>query len=1083
MNILLPDNEMRKQAEESFNNIKQHPDYCVKALLQVLRTSQHSELRGLATVLLRKCIVNSEHSLYPKLSAECKQFLKSELLEALRHEPIPQNRSKLVYAISGFVSGLLEKNEFPEFIPTMFEWAKQPSPVLRESAIGIFNLLTDYLMEAGIAPYLIGLKQIFEVNLRDTQNPRVRLAALEATCSTILVLDKQHFPAFQVLVGDMLNTVAQFLNTKDSESATAAIECFIEIAAHKPSFWHKNLNSIVAAMFEIAKSTEVEDEIRHLATEFIISLTESSPTAVKKIPNFVETLFPFCMSLMLDIEHDEEEWQNSYEDEELELTNYDVGLESLDRLALALGGQLVQPVAFKYIPQFLNHNDWKHRHTGLMSIAQTAEGCAAEYESHLQNIVRMVVNLFNDPHPRVRYAAIHCAAQLSSDFQGTFQEMFHSLVMPALLKAMDDQYPKVKSHAATAVVNFVEDCDKSFIQPYMDQLLSKLLNLLRTGRRYVQEQSLSAISAVADCAENLFEKYYDAITPFMKEILLRANATEDRKLRARAIECVSLIGVAVGKEKFGKDAKEIMEILIKTLQAGLDSDDPQYHNILQAWARIAKCLGEDFVPYLPYIMPQLLQTAQQQPEVVITDANEDEDEEEEGMESVTLTIKGVGNKRVSIRTSTLEEKSLACSILYSCVTELKEYFMPYIEPVTNIMVQLLQFAYLEDIRETAASIMPRLLEAVKAGIDKGKSDKNMLGQLFYTVIARLLEAIDIECETTTAIALIDSLNDCIKVLGENCLNEQQMQSIVEILRKSFLASLEKKQSSQKTYESEEDEEERDELENEILSEEQLLTIIAETVGQIMKSNRAFIPYFINFLWPIFINLLNPNYGDSEHKIALCVVCDFIESGGSATHQFFDHIVPALFNYASDKSPEVRQAAVYGIGACAEFGGEPFEQVIPRAIEVLLGAITRQDAKNSESKPATANAVSALFKFIQFRSNNAHVLANRAQYLQTWLQSLPVGGDNIEARIVHGHLINLIQQNNPIILGQNQSNIPKILQIFADIVNTPTVDEETQAAIIQIVRQISQQPQFMQQAMSTLTPEQQKRLQTAIMEAK
>lgn len=69
------------------------------------------QLRGLATVLLRKCIASSEDSLYPKLSAECKQFLKSELLEALRNDPSPQNRSKLVYTISSFVSGLLEKSK------------------------------------------------------------------------------------------------------------------------------------------------------------------------------------------------------------------------------------------------------------------------------------------------------------------------------------------------------------------------------------------------------------------------------------------------------------------------------------------------------------------------------------------------------------------------------------------------------------------------------------------------------------------------------------------------------------------------------------------------------------------------------------------------------------------------------------------------------------------------------------------------------------------------------------------------------------------------------------------------------------
>ena len=43
----------------------------------------------------------------------------------------------------------------------------------------------------------------------------------------------------------------------------------------------------------------------------------------------------------------------------------------------------------------------------------------------------------------------------------------------------------------------------------------------------------------------------------------RADNTE-RMLRGKAMECISLIGVAVGVNKFGADAKEVMETLIRT---------------------------------------------------------------------------------------------------------------------------------------------------------------------------------------------------------------------------------------------------------------------------------------------------------------------------------------------------------------------------------------------------------------------------------------------------------------------------------------------------------------------------------------
>ena len=52
------------------------------------------------------------------------------------------------------------------------------------------------------------------------------------------------------------------------------------------------------------------------------------------------------------------------------------------------------------------------------------------------------------------------------------------------------------------------------------------------------------------------------------------------------MECISLIGVAVGKERFGPDAKEVMEILITTQTSALEPDDPQVSFLLQACARV-----------------------------------------------------------------------------------------------------------------------------------------------------------------------------------------------------------------------------------------------------------------------------------------------------------------------------------------------------------------------------------------------------------------------------------------------------------------------------------------------------------------
>ena len=80
--------------------------------------------------------------------------------------------------------------------------------------------------------------------------------------------------------------------------------------------------------------------------------------------------------------------------------------------------------------------------------------------------------------------------------------------------------------------------------------------------------------------------------PGLKGLLQSAQGKDYRMLRGKAMECISLIGVAVGKERFGPDAKEVMEILIKTQTSTLDPDDPQVSFLLQAcWLRLGVGLG------------------------------------------------------------------------------------------------------------------------------------------------------------------------------------------------------------------------------------------------------------------------------------------------------------------------------------------------------------------------------------------------------------------------------------------------------------------------------------------------------------
>lgn len=60
---------------------------------------------------------------------------------------------------------------------------------------------------------------------------------------------------------------------------------------------------------------------------------------------------------------------------------------------------------------------------------------------------------------------------------------------------------------------------------------------------------MTSIASVADTAEEKFVPYYDQFMPSLKDIVEKAVQKELRLLRGKTIECISLIGLAVGKEK------------------------------------------------------------------------------------------------------------------------------------------------------------------------------------------------------------------------------------------------------------------------------------------------------------------------------------------------------------------------------------------------------------------------------------------------------------------------------------------------------------------------------------------------------
>jgi len=66
---------------------------------------------------------------------------------------------------------------------------------------------------------------------------------------------------------------------------------------------------------------------------------------------------------------------------------YEFGQECLDRMALALGGNTVVPLASALLPAMLADGDWRRRHAALICLAQIAEGCVKVMAKNVAGLV------------------------------------------------------------------------------------------------------------------------------------------------------------------------------------------------------------------------------------------------------------------------------------------------------------------------------------------------------------------------------------------------------------------------------------------------------------------------------------------------------------------------------------------------------------------------------------------------------------------------------------------------------------------------------------------------------------------------
>jgi len=237
-----------------------------------------------------------------------------------------------------------------------------------------------------------------------------------------------------------------------------------------------------------------------------------------------------------------------------------------------------------------------------------------------------------------------------------------------------------------------------------------------------------------------------------------------------------------------------------------------------------------------------------------------------------------------------------------------------------------------------------------------------------------------------------------------------------------------------------------------------------------------LPIFDQLL-PFTAKLLEQTNPWSDHQWGLCIFDDLIEYAGPQSLNYQQHFVNPMLHYVTDPQPEVRQAAAYGCGVMGQHGGPNYASICAQALPRLVEVIQAQGSREPENINPTENAISAVTKILKWNAGAVSL----DEVLPMWFSWLPVVEDVDESPFVYGYLCDLIEANHQLILGNQNSNIPRIIEIFAEAFSVEALppSHEVYGRMVNITRQVQGNGQVFEACVNGLTATQKQALSNVL----
>lgn len=195
-------------------------------------------------------------------------------------------------------------------------------------------------------------------------------------------------------------------------------------------------------------------------------------------------------------------------------------------------------------------------------------------------------------------------------------------------------------------------------------------------------------------------------------------------------------------------------------------------------------------------------------------------------------------------------------------------------------------------------------------------------------------------------------------------------------------------------------------------------------------------------------------------------------------------MPQLLMDMHDKAAEVRGTACYAIsmGARLPAFAPNAVETASRAAQLVAQTRGRNKKKSEASAQAAAdNALSVLIEVLLHHTSQLNASSNITELWNAWIAGLPCQVDESEGIRNIKALLQLVQRQEPGVVGNGGSNLHRVLCLLVDAYKTDMADDATSSGIGQLLIGVGEAQ--LQQYVSQFTPKQQRKVHRILTEGK